>query len=86
MEAAAANITRVSLELGGKSASVVFDDSDLDVAIPKSIWSVFDNAGQDCCARSRQFVQRGIDHEYVERFSKATEAIILGVPEARPAT
>jgi betaine-aldehyde dehydrogenase len=80
MEAAAANITRVSLELGGKSASVVFDDADLDVAIPKSIWSVFDNAGQDCCARSRQFVQRRIYDEYVERFSKATGAINVGEP------
>jgi acyl-CoA reductase-like NAD-dependent aldehyde dehydrogenase len=80
MESAAANITRVSLELGGKSASVVFDDADLDVAIPKSIWSVFDNAGQDCCARSRQFVQRRIYDEYVERFSKATEAINVGEP------
>ncbi len=80
MAAAAANITRVSLELGGKSANVVFDDADLDVAIPKSLWSVFDNAGQDCCARSRQFVQRPIYDEYVERFSKATEAIALGEP------
>jgi acyl-CoA reductase-like NAD-dependent aldehyde dehydrogenase len=80
MEAAAANVTRVSLELGGKSASVVFEDADLDVAIPKSIWSVFDNAGQDCCARSRQFVQRRIYDEYVERFSKATEAINVGEP------
>ena len=57
MATAAANITRVSLELGG-SANVVFEDADLDVAIPKSLWSVFDNAGQDCCARSRQFIQR----------------------------
>jgi acyl-CoA reductase-like NAD-dependent aldehyde dehydrogenase len=80
MEAAAANITRVSLELGGKSASVVFDDADLDVAIPKAVWSVFDNAGQDCCARSRQFVQRAAYDEYVERFSKATEAINVGEP------
>jgi acyl-CoA reductase-like NAD-dependent aldehyde dehydrogenase len=80
MQAAAANITRVSLELGGKSANVVFEDADLDMAIPKSLWSVFDNAGQDCCARSRQFVQRRIYDEYVERFSKATEAIELGDP------
>jgi betaine-aldehyde dehydrogenase len=80
MEAAAANITRVSLELGGKSANLVFDDADLDVAIQKSLWSVFDNAGQDCCARSRQFVQRRIYDEYVERFSKATEAINVGEP------
>jgi betaine-aldehyde dehydrogenase len=80
MAAAAANITRVSLELGGKSANIVFDDADLDVAIPKSLWSVFDNAGQDCCARSRQFVQWPIYAEYLERFSKATEAITLGEP------
>jgi acyl-CoA reductase-like NAD-dependent aldehyde dehydrogenase len=80
MATAAANITRVSLELGGKSANVVFDDADLDVAIPKSLWSVFDNAGQDCCARSRQFIQRSIYDEYVERFSKATEAIQVGDP------
>jgi acyl-CoA reductase-like NAD-dependent aldehyde dehydrogenase len=80
MQAAASNITRVSLELGGKSANVVFDDADLDVAIPKSLWSVFDNAGQDCCARSRQFVQRPIYDEFVERFSKSTDAIQLGDP------
>src|ERR671910_2043329 len=80
MQTAATNITRVSLELGGKSANVVFDDADLDVCIEKSLWSVFDNAGQDCCARSRQFVHRGIYDEYVERFSKATEAIQLGDP------
>ena len=80
MATAAANITRVSLELGGKSANVVFEDADLDVAMPKSLWSVFDNAGQDCCARSRQFIQRSIYDEYVERFSKATEAIQLGEP------
>jgi acyl-CoA reductase-like NAD-dependent aldehyde dehydrogenase len=80
MQAAATNITRVSLELGGKSANLVFDDADLDVAIQKSLWSVFDNAGQDCCARSRQFVQRRIYDEYVERFSKATEAIAVGDP------
>jgi betaine-aldehyde dehydrogenase len=80
MQAAAVNITRVSLELGGKSASVVFADADLDVAIPKSLWSVFDNAGQDCCARSRQFVQRPVYDEYVERFAAATAAIRVGEP------
>src|SRR5262249_9675174 len=52
MQEAANHITRVSLELGGKSANVVFADADLDVCVPKSLWSVFDNAGQDCCARS----------------------------------
>ncbi|MEP6758374.1 MAG: aldehyde dehydrogenase family protein [Actinomycetota bacterium] len=80
MQAAATNITRVSLELGGKSANVVFDDADLDAAIVPSLWSVFDNSGQDCCSRSRQFVQRGIYDEYVERFAEATDAIVVGAP------
>jgi acyl-CoA reductase-like NAD-dependent aldehyde dehydrogenase len=80
MQAAATNITRVSLELGGKSANVVFDDADLDVCIEKSLWSVFDNAGQDCCARSRQLVQRGVYDEYVARFAARTEAIAVGDP------
>ncbi len=80
MRAAAANITRVSLELGGKSANVVFDDTDLDACVETSLWSVFDNAGQDCCARSRQLVQRGIYDEYVERFAARTESIAVGQP------
>ncbi len=80
MQTAATNITRVSLELGGKSANVVFDDADLDVCVEKSLWSVFDNAGQDCCARSRQFVQRGVYDEYLERFVARTEAITVGQP------
>ncbi|MGH2540789.1 MAG: aldehyde dehydrogenase family protein, partial [Actinomycetota bacterium] len=80
MAAAAANVTRVSLELGGKSANVVFDDADLDATVARSLWSVFDNAGQDCCARSRQFVQRGIYDEYVERFAASTDAIVVGEP------
>ncbi len=80
MQAAATNITRVSLELGGKSANVVFDDADLDAAITPSMWSVFDNTGQDCCARSRQFVQRGVYDAFVERFATATDAIVVGEP------
>jgi len=80
MQAAANNITRVSLELGGKSASVIFADADLDVCIEKSIWSVFDNAGQDCCARSRTFVERPVYDEFVERFAKRTESIVVGEP------
>jgi betaine-aldehyde dehydrogenase len=80
MQTAATNITRVSLELGGKSANVVFEDADLDVCIEKSVWSVFDNAGQDCCARSRQFIQREVYDEYVERFAARTEQIAVGPP------
>lgn len=80
MQTAATNITRVSLELGGKSPNVVFADADLDACIPKSVWSVFDNAGQDCCARSRMLVQRPVYEEFVERLGRATAAIKVGQP------
>jgi acyl-CoA reductase-like NAD-dependent aldehyde dehydrogenase len=80
MQAAAEHITRVSLELGGKSANVVFADADLDVCVEKSLWSVFDNAGQDCCARSRQLIQRPIYDEFVSRFAGRTDGIRLGQP------
>jgi betaine-aldehyde dehydrogenase len=58
----------------------VFADADLDVCVEKSVWSVFDNAGQDCCARSRQFVQRPVYDEFIERFAKRTETIEVGEP------
>src|SRR5207237_9047022 len=80
MQAAAENITRVSLELGGKSANVVFADADLDVCVERSLWSVFDNAGQDCCARSRQLIQRPIYDELISRFAARTDAIRVGSP------
>ena len=80
MQSAAVNIARVSLELGGKSANVVFADADLDLCVEKSIWSVFDNAGQDCCARSRAFVQRPVYDEFVAGFAKRTDAIVVGQP------
>ncbi|HJR86617.1 MAG TPA: aldehyde dehydrogenase family protein [Acidimicrobiia bacterium] len=80
MEAAAGTIKRVSLELGGKSANIVFADADLDACLASSLWSVYDNAGQDCCARSRMLVERGVYSEVVERFVAATRAIKLGDP------
>lgn len=80
MEAAAGTIKRVSLELGGKSANIVFADADLDTCIASSLWSVYDNAGQDCCARSRMLVEQSVYPEVVERFVAATEAINLGDP------
>jgi acyl-CoA reductase-like NAD-dependent aldehyde dehydrogenase len=80
MQTAAQHIARVSLELGGKSANVVFADADLDEAVEPSLWSVFDNAGQDCCSRSRQFVQRPVYEEFVERFAKRAESVVLGAP------
>lgn len=80
MRAAAADITRVSLELGGKSANLIFADADLDACVPSSLWSVFDNAGQDCCARSRVFVERPVYDEVVARFADAARAVRLGEP------
>ena len=55
--AAAATLKRVTLELGGKSANIVFADADLEKAAAAAPWAVFDNAGQDCCARSRLLVE-----------------------------
>jgi len=82
MKACADGIKRVSLELGGKSASVIFADTDLDACIESSVWSVFDNAGQDCCARSRMFVERPLFDRFVERFVERTKAIRVGPPTA----
>ncbi len=85
MQAAAEGIKRVSLELGGKSASVVFADADLEACVASSLWAVYDNAGQDCCARSRVLVERPIFDEFVTRFVDAARRIRLGDP-ADPAT
>ena len=80
MAQCANDITRVSLELGGKSASVVFDDADLDRCVERSVFAVFDNAGQDCCARSRILVQRPIYDEFTERMAKRTAELRVGQP------
>lgn len=80
MRLCADNITRVSLELGGKAANVVFADADLDRCIASSIFAVFGNCGQDCCARARILVQRSIYDEFVLRFAERTEALHLGQP------
>ncbi len=80
MQQAAENITRMSLELGGKSANVVFDDADLSECVERSVFAVFDNAGQDCCARSRILVQRPIYDEFLEAFAKRTDALRVGPP------
>jgi len=80
MRLCADNITRVSLELGGKAANVVFADADLDRCIESSVFSVFGNCGQDCCARSRVLVQRSIYDEFVERFARRTASLEIGQP------
>ncbi|MGH3746386.1 MAG: aldehyde dehydrogenase [Micromonosporaceae bacterium] len=78
--AAAANLTPVSLELGGKGANLVFDDADLDAAVEWSIKAIFTNAGQVCLAGSRLYVQRGVYDEFLDRFCAAAEAMVIGDP------
>ncbi|HEV8241494.1 MAG TPA: aldehyde dehydrogenase family protein, partial [Thermoanaerobaculia bacterium] len=80
MRAAADGIKRVSLELGGKSASLVFADADLEACVASSLWAVYDNAGQDCCARSRVLVERPVFADFVARFVDKARAIRLGDP------
>lgn len=79
MSLASRNITRVSLELGGKSASVVFADADMDL-VERAVWAVFGNCGQDCCARSRLFVERPVYEEFTERLTKRTAELRIGQP------
>jgi betaine-aldehyde dehydrogenase len=78
MAAAALDIKRVSLELGGKSANLVFSDADLDVCVESSIFAVYDNAGQDCCARSRILVQKEIFDEFADRFVARAATLVVG--------
>jgi aminomuconate-semialdehyde/2-hydroxymuconate-6-semialdehyde dehydrogenase len=83
--AAAANLTPVSLELGGKGANVVFADADLDNAVSWSIRAIFTNAGQVCLAGSRIYVERSILDEFTKRFTAAADAMVIGDPKD-PAT
>jgi betaine-aldehyde dehydrogenase len=80
MELAARDIKRVSLELGGKSPNIVFADADWQRAAETSPMSVFANTGQDCCARSRVFVECSIFEPFVERFVAATRKLVVGDP------
>jgi betaine-aldehyde dehydrogenase len=80
MRAAAGTIKRVTLELGGKSANVVFEDADLEKAAAAAPYAVFDNAGQDCCARSRIFVQRNVYDRFLELLVSATSDVKVGDP------
>ena len=80
LQRAAPNITRVSLELGGKSPNIVFADADLEKAVPAAVSSVFGNAGQDCCARSRAFVHRSIAEEFDDRVAALSAKLKVGDP------
>jgi betaine-aldehyde dehydrogenase len=80
MARASGTIKRVTLELGGKSASVIFDDSDLELAASSTPGGVFANAGQDCCARSRVLVQRSVFDTYLGLLDEAVRAWKVGDP------
>jgi acyl-CoA reductase-like NAD-dependent aldehyde dehydrogenase len=77
---AAQTIKRVTLELGGKSANVVFADADIQAAAAAAPGAVFGNAGQDCCARSRILVERSALDAFMEAFEEVVEAIKVGDP------
>jgi acyl-CoA reductase-like NAD-dependent aldehyde dehydrogenase len=85
MQLAGRDIKRVSLELGGKSPNIIFADADIEKAATSSPMSVFANTGQDCCARSRIFVERSVCEKFIELFVAATKKIIVGDP-AKDAT
>jgi acyl-CoA reductase-like NAD-dependent aldehyde dehydrogenase len=80
MAGCAQQVKRLTLELGGKSANIIFDDADLVEAAATAPYAVFDNAGQDCCARSRILVQRGVYEEFLERFAAAVAAVKVRDP------
>ncbi len=82
MKEAAETMTRLSLELGGKSPNVVFADADLERAIPGAATAVFGNAGQDCCARSRVFVEQSAYDQVVEQFAQRAGGLRVGDPMA----
>ena len=80
MRLASNNVKKVSLELGGKSPNIVFADADLEKFAKESPYSVFDNCGQDCCARSRILVERSVHDRVVELFAAATRNVKVGDP------
>jgi acyl-CoA reductase-like NAD-dependent aldehyde dehydrogenase len=80
MRGAAEQVKRVTLELGGKSANVVFADADLHLAAASAPMSVFDNAGQDCCARSRILVQRSVFDRFMELLEPAVRGVVVADP------
>ena len=80
MAGAAGTIKRVTLELGGKSANVVFADADLEKAAASAPDGVFDNAGQDCCARSRILVEKSVFDEFLSLMEPAVKGFRVGDP------
>jgi acyl-CoA reductase-like NAD-dependent aldehyde dehydrogenase len=80
MAQCASQVKRVTLELGGKSANIVFADSDLEKAAATAPYGVFDNAGQDCCARSRILVERSVYDRFMELLEPAVKGVRVEDP------
>ncbi len=80
MAGCSAQVKAVTLELGGKSANVIFADSDLEKAAASAPYSVFENAGQDCCARSRILVERSVYDRFLELLEPAVKGVKVGDP------
>jgi acyl-CoA reductase-like NAD-dependent aldehyde dehydrogenase len=80
MAGCAQQVKAVTLELGGKSANVVFADSDLEKAAATAPYAVFENAGQDCCARSRILVERSAFDRFLELLEPAVKGVKVGFP------
>ncbi len=85
MAGAADQVKRVTLELGGKSANLVFADCDLEQAAATAPYGVFDNAGQDCCARSRILVERSVHDRFLELLEPAVQGVKVKPPSAEDA-
>ena len=81
MEGASKTVKRVTLELGGKSANIIFEDADLERAAASAPGAVFGNAGQDCCARSRILVQKSVYDKFLKLLVDATARFRVGDPE-----
>jgi len=79
-KSAAANLTKVSLELGGKAPNVIFADADLDQAVNGAMMGIFFNQGQVCCAGSRVFIEEKVKDEFLARFKEKAERITVGDP------
>jgi acyl-CoA reductase-like NAD-dependent aldehyde dehydrogenase len=82
MAGCAAQVKRVTLELGGKNANIVFADADLEKAAARAPYGVFDNAGQDCCARSLILVQASVYDKFMELLEPAVKGVVVGDPGA----
>jgi acyl-CoA reductase-like NAD-dependent aldehyde dehydrogenase len=80
MAGCAALVKRLTLELGGKSANIVFADADLERAAATAPYAVFDNAGQDCCARSRILVQASVFDRFMAMLEPAVKGVVVGDP------